>query len=139
MAVPPTPPATGAPAGPDLGEVVAERVVEAVAADGTRTPVRVRLGRPRPDTHPEGTGTDWCCPWQVEGLGATETDSSFGVDSLQALLLGVYGLRLRLEERARRAGVRLDWLGMAGLGLTLEPDLSAVAPAGAPPAEAPAD
>ncbi|MBV2366418.1 DUF6968 family protein [Streptomonospora nanhaiensis] len=128
MAAPPTPPASAGIAA-DLGEVVAERVVEAVAPGGARTPVRLRIGRPRPDTHPEGTGTDWCCPWQVEGLGNTEVQRSYGVDSLQALLLAVYRLRLGLQERARSAGVRLEWLGMAGLGLAVEPDLSAVPPA----------
>ncbi|MFB9880569.1 DUF6968 family protein [Planobispora siamensis] len=107
----------------EIGEVVAERQLEAVAADGSRTPVTVRFGRPRPDELSEHG--DWCCPYQILGLGEEGEETvrvAFGVDSLQALLLSVYRARLELEERARTAPVRLDWLGLPGLGLTVDPD-----------------
>ncbi|MEV4173178.1 hypothetical protein [Nonomuraea sp. NPDC049709] len=99
----------------ELGEIVAERQVEGVAADGTRTLVTVRFGKPRPDEL--STNGDWCCPHQVVGLGEAGIGAAFGVDSLQALLLSVYKVRLKLEERARAAAVRLDWLGQPELGL----------------------
>ena len=83
-----------------------------VAADGTRTPVTARFGKPRPDEL--STNGDWCCPHQVVGLGEAGIGAAFGVDSLQALLLSVYKVRL---ERARAAAVRLDWLGQPELGL----------------------
>ncbi|WP_188197672.1 DUF6968 family protein [Nonomuraea sp. SYSU D8015] len=104
----------------ELGEVVAERQLEAVAEDGARTPVTVRFGRPRPDAL--STTGDWCCPHQILGLGEEGVGASFGVDSLQALLLSVYKVRLELGERARAASVRLEWLGLPDLGLEVTPD-----------------
>ncbi len=103
----------------EIGEVVAERRLEAVAADGTRTPVTVRFGRPRPDELSEHG--DWRCPHRIRGLGEEVTGAAFGVDSLQALLLSVYKARLVLEERARAASARLEWLGLPGLGFTVDP------------------
>ncbi|GAA2677940.1 DUF6968 family protein [Nonomuraea recticatena] len=103
----------------EIGEVMAERQVEAVAADGARTRVTVRFGRPCPDALSEHG--DWCCPHQILGLGEEGVGAAFGVDSLQALLLSVYKARLELEERARAASVRLDWLGLPDIGLTVEP------------------
>ncbi|MBF8191835.1 hypothetical protein ITP53_40380 [Nonomuraea sp. K274] len=104
----------------ELGEVVAERKLEAVAADGSRTPVTVRFGKPYPD--PLSTHGDWCCPHQILGLGEEGAGGSFGVDSLQALLLSVFKVRLKLGERARAGSVRLDWLGQDDLGLEADPE-----------------
>jgi hypothetical protein len=104
----------------ELGEVVAERQVEAVAADGTRAPVVLRLGKPRPDPLPGG---DWLCPGQILGLGDETVRASFGIDSLQAFLLSVYGMRLTLRERAAAASVTLDWLGQPDLGLKVDPEV----------------
>lgn len=63
----------------ELGEVVAERELEAINIDGERTPVVVKLGKPHPD--PLGTGEDWCCPHQILGLGDESVMAAFGVDS----------------------------------------------------------
>lgn len=103
----------------ELGPVVAERRVEGVAADGTRTAVVIRIGTPHPD--PLSAHGDWCCPHQVLGLGDEAVGASFGVDSLQALLLSVYRVRLDLAARAEAAAVELDWLGQPHLGLTVDP------------------
>jgi hypothetical protein len=111
----------------ELGEAVAERRVEAVAEDGSRTSVVVRIGRPMPDTLPGG---DWYCPRQIVGLGEESVAASFGVDSLQALLLAVYALRLDLAERAEAASVRLDWLGQPDLGLRVDPNPHLLSPPG---------
>ncbi len=104
----------------ELGEVVAERQVEAVTEDGARTPVVLRIGKPRQDPLPGG---DWLCARQIVGLGDETVEASFGVDSLQAFLLGVYGLRLRLHERAEAAAVTLDWLGQSDMGLKVDPEV----------------
>jgi hypothetical protein len=105
----------------ELGDVVAERELESVAEDGTRAPVVIRVGTPRPD--PLSTNGDWCCPHQISGLGGESVEASFGVDSLQALLLSVYKLRIKLEKRARKASLSLNWLGMADLWLEVDPKL----------------
>ncbi|MFC5746372.1 DUF6968 family protein [Actinomadura rugatobispora] len=104
----------------ELGEVVAERRVEAVAEDGRRTPVILKFGRPHPD--PLSAHDDWCCPHQIVGLGDETVQAAFGVDSLQALLLSVYAVRLKLVERAAGASVSLEWEGGPDLGLTVVPE-----------------
>ncbi|MBE1492584.1 DUF6968 family protein [Plantactinospora soyae] len=108
-----------------LGEIVAERQVDAVAEEGSRTPVVLRIGKPLPDVLPGG---DWYCPHQILGLGDEAVQASFGVDSLQALLLSVYGLQLKLAERAETASVRLDWLGQPDLGLKVDPEVHGLLP-----------
>jgi hypothetical protein len=105
----------------ELGDVIAERLIVAVSGDGSRTDVVLRVGKPAPDPLPGG---DWGCPWQIAGLGDEAVDVTFGVDSLQALLLAVYAVRVTLAERADRAAVRLDWFGVPGLGLQVDPELS---------------
>ncbi|MDP4505203.1 DUF6968 family protein [Nonomuraea turcica] len=105
----------------ELGDVVAERQLEAVAEDGARTPVTVRIGRPRPDRL--SSHGDWRCPHQIAGLGEERAGAAFGVDSLQALLLSVHKLRLELARRAQDARVRLDWLDQPDLGLKVDPEV----------------
>lgn len=104
-----------------LGDVVAERKLESVAEDGTRASVVIRIGAPRPD--PLSAHGDYCCPHQILGLGDETVKASFGVDSLQTLLLSVYALRIKLAERAREASLSVNWLGMADLGLEVDPKL----------------
>lgn len=103
----------------DLGPVVAERRVECVAGDGSRTAVVIRIGTPHPD--PLSENGDWRCPHQIVGLGDGAVGASYGVDSLQALLLSVYRVRLDLAARAAEASARLDWLGLPDLGLSVDP------------------
>jgi hypothetical protein len=108
----------------ELGAVVAERRLEGVDQDGVRTTVTITVGAPRPDDL--SANGDWCCPHRITGLGDEAVEASFGVDSLQALLLSVYGLRVKLAARAEEAGVSLDWLGMADLGLAVVPETTGV-------------
>jgi hypothetical protein len=63
---------------------------------------------------------DWVCPHQITGIGDESVQATYGVDSLQALLLSVYAVRIKLAE----SGSTLDWLGMPELGLTVAPALS---------------
>ena len=105
----------------ELGDLVAERELESVAEDGTRATVVIRVGTPRPD--PLSANGDWCCPHQISGLGGGSVEASFGVDSLQALLLSLFSLRIKLAERAQEASLSLNWLGTADLGLEIAPKL----------------
>ncbi|GIJ42583.1 DUF6968 family protein [Micromonospora andamanensis] len=104
----------------ELGEVVAERRIAAVTPDDVTSEVVVRFGRPHPDPLPGG---DWRCPFQIEGLADGAVDAAYGVDSLQALLLAVYSVRLLLTEHAERTSARLDWLDQPDLGLRVDPGL----------------
>jgi hypothetical protein len=87
----------------ELGEIVAERQIDAIAEDGARTPVVLRIGKPLPDTLPGASGGDWYCPRHILGLGDETVEASFGVDSLQAFLLCVHSLQMKLAERADTA------------------------------------
>lgn len=102
----------------DLGEVVAERRIEGVASDGFHFEVVIRFGAPRPD--PLSQNGDWVCPHQITGLGDDGIGAAYGVDSVQALLLSVYAVRLKLAE----SDGTLDWLGMPEFGLTVTPALN---------------
>lgn len=115
----------------ELGDVVAQRRIEAFGADGTAQTVTLRLGKPFPDPLPGG---DWCCPFQIDGLGDDSVDAAFGIDSLQALLLATWAAQLQLTERARLLSVRLDWLGQPDLGLKVDPEVHKLLPP--PPADA---
>jgi hypothetical protein len=109
--------------GYELTDVLAERRLEAIGADGSRTAVTLSIGRPFPDPLPGG---DWCCCFRVSGLGDGGVRAAFGVDSLQALLLAIYRIQLEL---AAADGVRLEWLGMADLGLHVDPTSATSGPA----------
>src|SRR5207247_9007237 len=61
-----------------------------VAADGSRIPLRIELGQPRPD----GRGA-WACLVSVDGYDRHAKDT-YGEDSLQALCLAMRMGRLRL-------------------------------------------
>ncbi|RAS66798.1 hypothetical protein C8D87_103137 [Lentzea atacamensis] len=102
----------------ELGQIVAERLIEGVAPDGSHVEVVIRFGAPRPD--PLSSNGDWRCPHQIVGLGDDSVGAAHGVDSLQALLLSVYAVRLKLAE----SGSTLDWLGAPDFGLTIAPALS---------------
>ena len=102
----------------DLGKIVAQRQLEGVAPDGSRFDVVIRFGAPRPD--PLSGNGDWECPHQIVGLGDDSVGAAFGVDSLQALLLSVYAVRIKLAE----SDITVNWLGMSELGLTVAPLVS---------------
>jgi hypothetical protein len=108
-----------------LGDVIAERQLDAVGQGG-REPVVVRIGKPFPD--PLSPGRDWCCPYQIVGLGAEAVDAAFGVDSLQAFLLAVYAVQLKLAQRAEEAAVRVEWLEQEDLGLKVDPEVEKMLP-----------
>ncbi|AEB45605.1 DUF6968 family protein [Micromonospora maris] len=108
-----------------LGEVVAERRIVVIDPEGVTSELVVRLGKPDPD--PLSHHGDWGCPFQVEGLGEDSVQTAYGVDSLQALLLAAYRVRLLLAEHAEQTSARLDWLGQPDFGLRVDPG-----PAGPP-------
>ncbi|MGC5028489.1 DUF6968 family protein [Micromonospora sp. DT229] len=115
----------------ELDEVVAERRIAVTDPDGATSELVVRLGKPHPD--PSSRNGDWCCPFQVEGVGEDSVQTAFGVDSLQALLLAAYRVRLLLAEHAEQTSARLDWLGQPDFGLRVDPG-PAAPPAGSPAA-----
>ena len=73
-----------------------------VAADGSRTPLRIELAQPRPF---EGGG--WACLISVDGYDR-HTKDIYGADSMQALCLGLRFVRLHLELALARGSRLVD-------------------------------
>jgi hypothetical protein len=72
---------------------------------GSRKRVVVRIGKPR------RVKRDWDCPFEISGLGSHDRIySSFGVDSMQAMLLSFTGIRRVLEA----SGKKLTWVDKHG-------------------------
>ena len=78
-----------------------------VAPNGSRIPMRVELGQPRPD----GRGAR-ACPVMVDGFDRLSKDI-YGEDSLQALCLALRIVRLHLELPLER-GSRLVYSDGSG-------------------------
>ncbi len=74
-----------------MGSPVAILELVEVAADGSRTPLRIELGQPRPD----GRGA-WACLVSLDG-DDRHAKEIYGEDSLQSLCLGLRMVRLHLE------------------------------------------
>jgi hypothetical protein len=82
----------------DLGEVVARRIL---AEQGVaRRKIVVSIGLPRPD--PLSKHGDWECAFLIQGVGRSKVQKTFGVDSLQALMIAIEGVRVGLEQTGRR-------------------------------------
>ena len=80
----------------DLGRVVARRILSEQGVVGRK--IAVSIGMPRPDPL---KGGDWECPFLIEGVGKSEVQKAFGVDSLQALIIAIQGIRAGLEQTER--------------------------------------
>jgi hypothetical protein len=91
----------------DLIEGFLEREFE---VDGEEAAAVLRIGRPV--EHPEG---DWNCPFQISGMGDDRIHEASGVDSLQALSMGLQMARAQLESYRRSH--RITWLGGDDLGI----------------------
>jgi hypothetical protein len=78
-----------------------------VTADGTRSPIEAKVGRP----YLVGA-TEWACPCEIEGLDGAYPDVS-GEGSLQALCLGLGLIRKRLVHLVESGGRLLDPQGNA--------------------------
>ncbi|MGC2528716.1 MAG: hypothetical protein WA639_13275 [Candidatus Acidiferrum sp.] len=87
-----------------LGPVIARRVLTEYTGDMIRK-VAVSIGAPRP-----WPKSDWVCPFVIEGREKPQVERAFGVDALQALLLAVEGIRVRLDQ----TGSRFEWLDPSG-------------------------
>ena len=96
-----------------LTDVIAERTLELKKPGSNAvTEVRVRIGRPIQDPEPDN---DWICPVQIVGLGDEQIADVYGIDGVQALLLGLQKVGIDLAAAAR-AGMELRWLGGPDLG-----------------------
>jgi hypothetical protein len=87
-------------------DVIAERRLTVLYPDGELVPVCLRIGRPKP--HQKG---NYVCAVQAEGLRLWQGPKEFfGVDSFQALTIGVRLLYEILSAEVERGAV-LHWEG----------------------------
>jgi hypothetical protein len=77
-----------------LGSVVASRTLTEDGKPANR--VEIVLGAPR------RLGTDWECPFSIQGLEDASVQTTIGSDSFQALQLAIQALRVRLNETGRK-------------------------------------
>lgn len=94
-----------------LGEMIAERVLDGTGEDGVERQVVVRIGTPRPDPEPDG---GWGCPTQITGIGQDDVLVAYGHDAVQALQLAFEMIGARLAYPPEP--MTLTWLGESGLG-----------------------
>ena len=84
--------------------VIAMRRVR-LSRGGTARVLTAKIGVPRR----VGTG-EWACPYWITGFGDGATFRARGVDSVQALVLALEGVRIELKK----AGGRISWVGERG-------------------------
>lgn len=84
----------------ELGEVVGERTLHCGRPQRKR--ITVRVGTPR-----KAEDVDWVCPYQIKGLDRSRVDLARGLDALQALMMALEAIRLRLEQD----GLQCTWQG----------------------------
>jgi hypothetical protein len=96
-----------------LGSVIAERELTFERQNEKPRIIRVQVGAPVPD--PDGRGSA-LCPMLVSGFDREERLTMGGVDTMQALILGLAALREFLALCARQYGGALSWLGTDDLG-----------------------
>ena len=73
--------------------------------EGVEQEVVVCLGKPE-----QRSEREFVCPFQVTGIGNSELQYAHGVDSFQALILALEGIRVTLEK----GGQSCTWIGEEG-------------------------
>jgi hypothetical protein len=83
---------------PKLGPVIARRILEEEGFPKRK--IVVSIGMPRKD--PLSKHGDWECPFLLQGVGDSTVQRSGGVDSMQALIVAIQGIRVGLEQSGRK-------------------------------------
>lgn len=101
-----------------LGEVIAERCLEAKNEVGEEREITVRIGKPIPDPSPDATGA-WCCPCEITGFADNYLSAAIGEDSVQALVLGLQQIVIELSRKQKAEKLKLTWGGWENLNFTV--------------------
>jgi hypothetical protein len=91
-----------------VGIVIASRDL---MLDGDQR-VEILIGKPEPCSD----GVDWYCPHQTLGIGSGKIRYAVGVDSVQALILGLSMVGAELYASEEYESGRLSWDGGARTG-----------------------
>ncbi len=92
----------------NVGVVIASREL---TLDGNRK-VEVLIGKPEPCPD----GIDWYCPHQTVGVGSGRVRYAIGVDTVQALVLGLSMVGAELYTSEEYESGRLSWDAGASTG-----------------------
>jgi len=87
----------------ELGEVIAVRKLSCI--DIPHREVLVKMGQPRQTPG----DVEFCCRYQILGIGSANVHGICGVDAFQALQLTMEFIGLELERLSKLEGVRLHW------------------------------
>lgn len=82
------------------GVIVATRKLSQVG--GKQRFVIVKIGKPRKQKQ-----GDWECPYHINGIGTQKVMYGHGIDSVQALVMALEGVRTTLEKSTKK----LSWAG----------------------------
>lgn len=90
---------------PELGQIIAERSIEAIDKTGVKSNVRIKLGAPTaiPD------GRDFFAPYQIEFRDKTRRWHAVGIDGFQALQLALKMIVVEIECIERDYEVTVGW------------------------------
>lgn len=91
-------------------DAIASRSLELRHADGTTSPVVVRIGRPRRDA------MEYRCDYEIEGLSKVRTLHIRGIDDVQALWLALVDAGVELRSSDKGKAGRIAFVGDADLG-----------------------
>jgi len=93
-------------------KVFAERIFVSQDKAGIKAEIKLVLGSP------ELIDTDrWRCSFQIMGIGHEKIRSADGVDTLDALLMGLRMANTLLEYFSKQESKTITWLGENNLGL----------------------
>jgi hypothetical protein len=103
-----------------LGPIVARREFE--LRDGGKVVLEVGLPYPVDD------GGTYFCPYRIIGLGNERVRRAGGVDSVQALYLGLKMAATDLYASDQSRGKELTWCGQLNLGLPVPEAIADIVP-----------
>jgi len=100
----------------DIREIIATRNFHFLDERKDKRTVSVFIGKPEqsPDSN------QYCCSFQIIGIGSQETQLAQGQDSIQALQLAMNLIAANINDLNDELGGRLEWNGDAtgNLGFT---------------------
>jgi hypothetical protein len=96
----------------DLGQIIASRTLS--FADGGE--ITIRVGQP---FMPPNYGGNFCCPYQIDGIGDGKIRYGSGVDSLQALYIALINISTDLYPSEEAKAGKITWQGERDLGLPM--------------------
>lgn len=103
-----------------LGEIIAERHLEAKDEMGEEREIVVRIGKPIPAPFPDPRESDtWCCPCEIVGFADHYLYATCGADSVQALVLGLQRIVIELNKQQKAEKLKLTWGGWENLNFTV--------------------